>query len=103
MARAAHRTHQTLALLVAGITSPVYFDLIRGAERVAAGEESTMIAESGIAARARVIEAAPAVDGVVLVGSRLPMTTSAICQCEATHHVNRAVAGIRGDPGHRTR
>ena len=100
MARALHTGRTgTLALMVSDITNPVYFDLIRGAERVAAGEGSTMILaesqESPELERASVEKLQPAVDGVVLVGSRLSDDDIRdLAGVKPLILVNRAVAGI---------
>lgn len=65
----------TLALLVSDITNPVYFDLVRGAERVASATDHTLVfAESQESAEIELSTAErlqPAVDGVLLVASRL--------------------------------
>ena len=100
MARALHTGRTgTLALLVSDITNPVYFDLIRGAERVAAGAGSTMILaesqESPERERASVEKLQPAVDGVVLVGSRLSDDDIRdLAEVKPLIVVNRGVPGI---------
>ena len=100
MARALHtgRT-DTLALVVTDITNPVYFELIRGAERVAASKDSTLILaesqESPALERASVEKLQPAVDGVVLVGSRMSdEDIRDLADIKPLVLVNRAVDGI---------
>ncbi|MCC3763421.1 LacI family transcriptional regulator [Glycomyces sp. TRM65418] len=65
----------TLALLVSDITNPVYFDLVRGAERVASETGSTLVfadsQESPELERATAERLQTSVDGLLLVGSRL--------------------------------
>ena len=100
MARALHTGRTgTLALMVSDITNPVYFELIRGAERVAAGEGSTLILaesqESPELERASVEKLQPAVDGVVLVGSRLSdEDIRGLSDVKPLILVNRTVDGI---------
>ncbi|MBU5421217.1 LacI family transcriptional regulator [Cellulomonas hominis] len=64
-----------LALLLSDITNPVYFDLVRGAERVSAASGSSLfLAESQESAEAELDAARRlqvASDGLVLVASRL--------------------------------
>lgn len=100
MARALHTGRTgTLALMVSDITNPVYFELIRGAERVAAGEGSTLVLaesqESPELERASVERLQPAVDGVVLVGSRLSdEDIRDLSRVKPLILVNRTVDGI---------
>lgn len=76
MARALHtgRT-QTLGLILSDITNPVYFDLVRGAERVASQHHFTLVLaesqESRDVENEIVERLIPSVDGLVLVASRL--------------------------------
>jgi LacI family transcriptional regulator len=77
----------------------VYFELIRGAERVAAGAGSTLILaesqESPELERASVEKLQPAVDGVVLVGSRLSDDDiQGLSEAKPLILVNRTVDGI---------
>jgi LacI family transcriptional regulator len=69
------RSH-TLALVVADITNPVIFGIVRGAEQAASAAGYTLvIAESqeSVAAEAETIERiSPSVDGIVLATTRLP-------------------------------
>ncbi|MDR7235020.1 LacI family DNA-binding transcriptional regulator [Agrococcus sp. BE272] len=66
---------RTLALLVADITNPVVFDIIRGAERSAAAGGYTLVIaesqESGTEESSVLDRLLPAVDGFVLAMSRL--------------------------------
>ncbi|WP_062298746.1 LacI family DNA-binding transcriptional regulator [Demequina maris] len=66
---------RTLALVLADVTNPVVFGLIRGAERAAAAAGYTLVIaesqESGAVEAATVERVAPAVDGIVLATSRL--------------------------------
>ncbi|WP_210479462.1 LacI family DNA-binding transcriptional regulator [Naasia sp. SYSU D00948] len=65
----------TLGLLLSDITNPVYFNLVRGAERVTAEEGYTLVlAESQESAEVEIETAErllPSVDGLVLVSTRL--------------------------------
>ncbi|HEX2143439.1 MAG TPA: LacI family DNA-binding transcriptional regulator [Glycomyces sp.] len=65
----------TLGLLVSDITNPVYFDLVRGAERVASETGLTLVfadsQESPELERATAERLQTSVDGLLLVGSRL--------------------------------
>jgi LacI family transcriptional regulator len=64
-----------LALLVSDITNPVYFELVRGAERVASETGSTLVfadsQESPELELATAERLQTSVDGLLLVGSRL--------------------------------
>jgi LacI family transcriptional regulator len=68
------RTH-TLALVVADITNPVVFGMVRGAERAATAEGYTLVIaesqESGVTEAETVQRLLPSVDGVILATSRL--------------------------------
>jgi LacI family transcriptional regulator len=76
MARALHtgRTN-TLALVVADITNPVIFDIVRGAEHAASVEGYTLVIaesqESSDAEASSVQRLLPSVDGIILATSRL--------------------------------
>lgn len=65
----------TLALLLADITNPVVFGIVRGAERAAAAAGYTLVIaesqESGPAERATALRVASSVDGIVFATSRL--------------------------------
>lgn len=90
---------RTLALLVADITNPVVFDIIRGAERsAAAGGYTLVIAESqeSSAEESSVVDRLlPAVDGFLLAMSRLD--DESICEVASlapTVLVNRVVDDV---------
>lgn len=92
------RTH-TLALMLSDITNPVFFDVIRGAERVAATLGYTLVlAESQESAD---LEAATAqrllssVDGLILVSSRLESdVVRSLAARRPVMLVNRRVTGV---------
>jgi LacI family transcriptional regulator len=94
------RSH-TLALVVADITNPVVFGIVRGAEQAASAAGYTLVIaesqESG-EAEAEVIERLmPSVDGVVMATTRL--SNDRIVEIAARKPVvliNRAVEGVRG-------
>ena len=89
----------TLALILSDITNPVYFDLIRGAEQVAAAGERTLVlaetqesaeTEEATAHRLRV-----SVDGLVLVASRLADDKiRTLADSKPVVIVNRVVEGV---------
>jgi len=66
---------RTIALVVADITNPVVFGIVRGAERAAAKAGYTLVIsesqESGEVEAATIERIAPAVDGIVLATTRL--------------------------------
>ena len=76
ISREATRRTSLLAVVVADITNPVYFGMIRGAERTAAHAGYTAVVvetqESEAAERAALARVQPFVDGVVLTSSRMP-------------------------------
>jgi LacI family transcriptional regulator len=91
----------TLGLILTDITNPVYFPLVRGAERIAAAEGYTLVlAESQ---ESDVLEAESAqrllqsIDGLVLVASRLDdERIEALADIKPLVLVNRVVAGVPG-------
>jgi LacI family transcriptional regulator len=100
MARALHtgRTH-TLALVVADITNPVVFGIIRGAEHAASTEGYTLVVaesqESGEVEAEAVRRLLPSVDGIILATTRLDSAT--ILEMAAQKPIvllNRAVDGV---------
>jgi LacI family transcriptional regulator len=100
MARALHtgRT-QTLALVLADITNPVVFDIVRGAEHGASARDHTLIIaesqESAEAEAATIERILPSVDGVILATSRLPSDAiRAFAREKPVVLMNRAVDGI---------
>jgi LacI family transcriptional regulator len=66
----------TLGLIIADITNPMFFDVVRGAERAAALSGYTLILaesqESGEREAETAQRVAPSVDGLILVTTRLP-------------------------------
>lgn len=100
IARALHtgRTNM-LALIVADITNPVVFEVIRGAEHAAASEGYTLVIAESQESSANEAETVqrllPSVDGVILATSRLD--SSAIRQLadyKPMVLINRAVDGV---------
>lgn len=89
----------TLALLLADITNPVVFGIVRGAERAASAAGYTLVIaesqESGPAERATALRIASNVDGIVFATSRLD-TDSLIelARIKPSVLVNRDVPGI---------
>ena len=86
-ARLGYRTEETerelprtatsmLAMVVADITNPVFYGMIRGAERTARHAGYTMVLtetqESAVAEHEALERIVPAVDGVILTSSRMP-------------------------------
>ena len=76
ISRQVSRRTSLLAVVVADITNPVYFGMIRGAERTAAHAGYTAVVvetqESETTERAALARVQPLVDGVVLTSSRMP-------------------------------
>lgn len=64
-----------LGLILSDITNPVFFDFVRGAERVTAQQQYTLVVAESQETAALELETAdrliPSVDGLVLVASRL--------------------------------
>lgn len=90
---------QTIALLVADITNPVVFGIVRGAERAAAGAGYTLVIaesqESGEAEAKAISRLVPSVDGIVLATTRLPdENISAIAHRKPVVLINRHVPGV---------
>ena len=90
---------QTLGLIVTDFTNPVYFDLVRGAERAAGEAGYTMVLaesqESGEAESNAVERVRPLVDGLVLAAPRLDdEALTAIAGDTSLVLVNRAVPNI---------
>lgn len=89
----------TIAVLLSDITNPVYFDLIRGAERVAALHGNTLVLAESQESAERERDAAerlqPSVDGIVLVASRLEDDAiRSLAEVKPIVLVNREVDGI---------
>lgn len=91
----------TLALLVADITNPVVFGMIRGAERAAAaGGHTLLIAESQESATSELAtlhRVLRGVDGIVLATTRLAgRQISTLAASKPFVLINRALPGVRG-------
>ncbi|GAA2334606.1 LacI family DNA-binding transcriptional regulator [Dactylosporangium salmoneum] len=89
----------TLGLILSDITNPVWFDLIRGAERVTAEHGRTLVLaesqESPELERHTAERLVPSVDGFVLVASRLPdAEIRALAGRKPLVVVNRRVSGV---------
>ncbi len=102
MARALHtgRSH-TLALVVADITNPVVFGIVRGAEQAASAAGYTLVIaesqESGEAEAEAVERLIPSVDGVILATTRLADDRIAdIAARKPLVLINRVVDGVDG-------
>ncbi|WP_416429762.1 LacI family DNA-binding transcriptional regulator [Paenarthrobacter nicotinovorans] len=92
------RSH-TIGVVVADITNPVIFGIIRGAEQAAAEAAYTLVIAESHESEAAEIETIhrllPSVDGLILATTRLP--DAAISDIAARHPVvvlNRAVEGV---------
>lgn len=110
IARALHAGKTfTLALVVADITNPVVFSIVRGAESAAAARGYTLIVaesqESGEREAEALARLAPSVDGVILGMTRMP--NHVIRELSATKRtavINRVIDGVtcivpRPEPG----
>jgi LacI family transcriptional regulator len=89
----------TLGLILADITNPVFFDVVRGAERAAARAGYTLLVaesqESGEREAATTERVAPSVDGIVLGATRLgDEQIRALAETKPVVVVNRAVTGV---------
>lgn len=89
----------TIALAVADITNPVFFEVVRGAERAAHLAGYTLVIsesqESGSLEAATIERLTPAVDGIVLGTTRLPdEDLQRIAGRKPLVAINREVAGI---------
>ncbi|WP_396667564.1 LacI family DNA-binding transcriptional regulator [Microbacterium sp. R86528] len=92
------RTH-TLALIVADITNPLFFRLVRGAELAATGAGYALVIaesqESGDAEADVIEQIMPSVDGIVLATTRLsPERIAEIASRKPLVVVNREVVGV---------
>jgi LacI family transcriptional regulator len=100
MARALHTGRTgTIAVILSDITNPVYFDLVRGAERVAADHGYALVLaesqESSDTELGTIERLLPSVDGLVLVASRLPDEEIArLAAVKPIVAVSRDVAGV---------
>ncbi|WP_062464232.1 LacI family DNA-binding transcriptional regulator [Demequina soli] len=89
----------TLAVVVADITNPVVFGIIRGAERAASRAGFTLIIaesqESGSLEAATIDRLIPSVDGIVLATTRLPDDEiTRIAARKPLVTINRAMDGV---------
>jgi LacI family transcriptional regulator len=92
---------RTIALILSDITNPVYFDLVRGAERVAASNGYILIlAESQESAELETETAQrlmPSVDGLILAAPRLGNSDiTELAERKPIVTVNRKVRGVTG-------
>lgn len=90
---------QTLGMLVADITNPMFFDVARGAERAAAAEGYTLVIAESQESDKREAEAAdrvlPSVDGMILVTTRLTdAEITRLAQRKPLVVLNREVEGV---------
>jgi len=100
MARGLHtgRSH-TLGLLVADITNPVIFGIVRGAEHAASAAGYTLVIaesqESGDAEAEAISRLLPSVDGIVLATTRLSdERISSVASRKPVVLINRPVEGV---------
>lgn len=90
---------QTLGMLVADITNPMFFDVARGAERAAAAKGYTLVIAESQESDKREAEAAdrvlPSVDGMILVTTRLAdAEITRLAQRKPLVVLNREVEGV---------
>lgn len=91
--------HQTLALVVADISNPVFFEVIRGVEEEASRHGYTTVLahtrESAVIERQAIDGLLDSVDGVVLSSSRLSdASIRTIAKQKPTIILNRGVPGV---------
>ncbi len=92
---------QTIGLLVADITNPVVFGIVRGAEHAAAKAGYTLVIaesqESGEAEAQAISRLLPSVDGLVLATTRLAdEKISALAERKPMVLINRQVGDVAG-------
>ncbi|WP_447590358.1 LacI family DNA-binding transcriptional regulator [Microbacterium lacticum] len=92
------RSH-TIGLVVADITNPVIFGIVRGAERTASAAGYTLVMtesqESGEAEAEAISRLIPSVDGIVLATTRLAdAKISTLAERKPIVLINRNVAGL---------
>lgn len=90
-----------LGLILSDITNPVWFELVRGAERITASAGYTLVlaeSQESPELEAQIADRVlPSVDGLVLVASRLPdRLIRELATQKALVVVNRAVADVPG-------
>ncbi len=88
-----------IALVVSDVTNPVYFQVIRGAEREASAADYTLLVvdvhESAAVERKALERSIPLVEGVVLGTSRMSdATIRTVAQQRPTVVLNRVVPGL---------
>jgi LacI family transcriptional regulator len=100
MARALNtgRSH-TIALVVADITNPVVFGIVRGAEQAASAAGYTLVVaesqESDVAEAETIERLLPSVDGLILATTRLgDDALAAVAARKPMVLINRAVTGV---------
>lgn len=89
----------TIAVLLSDFTNPVYFDFVRGAERVASSDGIALVLaesqESGEVESDTAERLMPTVDGLVLVGTRLEdVRIRELAARKPLVVVNRVVPGV---------
>lgn len=89
----------TVALVVSDITNPVFFDLVRGAERTTALEGQTLVVAETHASTTTEQETVerllPTVDGIILASSRLePDQIRSFAAHKSVVLVNRSLEGV---------
>ncbi|MCX7521808.1 LacI family DNA-binding transcriptional regulator [Microbacterium sp. STN6] len=89
----------TLGLIIADITNPMFFDVVRGAERAARESGYTLIIaesqESGEREAATAERVAPSVDGMILVTTRLADEQIAdLAELRPLVVINRRIDGV---------
>jgi LacI family transcriptional regulator len=89
----------TLGLILTDITNPVYFPLVRGAERITAAADCTLVLaesqESGALEAESAHRLLQSIDGLVLVASRLTdEQIRELAEVKPLVLVNRAVEGL---------
>jgi len=94
------RSH-TIGLMVADITNPVIFGIVRGAEHTAAAAGYTLVIaesqESGEAEDEAVSRLVPSVDGLILATTRLPdERITQLAERKPVVLINRRVDGVAG-------
>jgi LacI family transcriptional regulator len=94
------RTH-TIGLIIADFTNPMFFEVVRGAERAAAAAGYTLIVaesqESGEREAETAERVAPSVDGIVLATTRLEdEQIESLADLKPLVVINRRVEGVSG-------
>ncbi|MFV0373367.1 LacI family DNA-binding transcriptional regulator [Microbacterium sp.] len=102
VARALHTgRHHTIGLVVADITNPVVFGIVRGAEHAASAAGYTLVIaesqESGQTEAEAIERLLPSVDGLILATTRLADDRIAeLADRKPVVLINRAVSGVDG-------